>query len=337
MLNGTINVLQDGLSKPRKIVITTHQKPDGDAMGSSLGLYNYLIEKKHQVKVITPTDYPSFLHWLPGNDQVISAENKKQIAEKTIAEADIIFCLDFNALSRIIPIDGFVGESLAYKVLIDHHLEPDDFPDLMFWNTKASSTCELVFDFIHLLEDNPLISIDTATCLYTGLLTDTGNFSNGATTAKAMRLGADLIEKGASFLDIQEQLHSNNLESKLRFLGNSLLNRMVVMPELDFAYISVNKEDARKFNLQSGDTEGLVNFPLNIKGIKIALLLKEDTNIIKLSFRSKGDVNVNEFARSHFNGGGHKNAAGGRSNENLAKTIQRIIDLLKLEKAKKKH
>ena len=286
MLNGTIEVLKDGLSKPRKIVITTHQKPDGDAMGSSLGLYNYLVEKKHQVTVVTPTDYPSFLNWLPGNDLVISAEQKKVAAEKAIAEADIIFCLDFNALSRIVPIDSFVADSLAYKVLIDHHLEPDDFPDLMFWNTKASSTCELIFDFVHLLEDNPLISIDTATCLYTGLLTDTGNFSNGATTPKAMRLGADLIEK---------------------------------------------------VNLQSGDTEGLVNFPLSVKGVRIAALIKEDMSMIKLSFRSKGEINVNEFARQHFNGGGHKNAAGGRSNENLDKTIHRIIDLLKLEKAKKKY
>ena len=337
MLNGTIEVLKDGLSKPRKIVITTHQKPDGDAMGSSLGLYNYLVEKKHQVTVVTPTDYPSFLNWLPGNDLVISAEQKKVAAEKAIAEADIIFCLDFNALSRIVPIDSYVADSLAYRVLIDHHMEPDDFPDLMFWNTKASSTCELIFDFVHLLEDNPLISIDTATCLYTGLLTDTGNFSNGATTPKAMRLGADLIEKGASFIDIQEKLHNNNLENKLRFLGNSLLNKMVIIPEIEFGYIYVNKEDSRKFNLQSGDTEGLVNFPLSVKGVRIAALIKEDMSMIKLSFRSKGEINVNEFARQHFNGGGHKNAAGGRSNENLDKTIHRIIDLLKLEKAKKKY
>lgn len=337
MLNGTIEVLKDGLSKPRKIVITTHQKPDGDAMGSSLGLYNYLVEKKHNVTVVTPTDYPTFLNWLPGNDLVISAEQKKVAAEKAIGEADIIFCLDFNALSRIVPIDGFVGDSLAYKVLIDHHLEPDDFPDLMFWNTKASSTCELIFDFLHLLEDNPLISIDTATCLYTGLLTDTGNFSNGATTPKAMRLAADLIEKGANFMDIQEKMNNNNLESKLRFLGNSLLNKMVILPELEFGYIYVNKEDSRKFNLQSGDTEGLVNFPLSVKGIRIAALIKEDASMIKLSFRSKGEINVNEFARQHFNGGGHKNAAGGRSNESIDKTIHRIVDLLKLEKAKKKY
>lgn len=336
MLTGNIEVLRDGLSRPRKIVVTTHQKPDGDAMGSSLAMYHYLISKGHQVTVVTPTDYPEFLKWMPGNDKVVIYEQKKMPAEKAVQEADIIFCLDFNALHRIQPIDGLVGDALSYKILIDHHLEPEDFTDLRFWDIKASSTCELTYDFIHLLEETPDLSIDCCSCLYTGLLTDTGNFTNGATTAKAMKLAAQLLENGIDFMEIQEKLFNNNSESRMRFIGNSLLNRMVIVPEIETAYITVNKEDGRQFNLQPGDTEGLVNYGLGIKGIKLSILIKEEPGIIKLSFRSKGDLNVNEFARQHFNGGGHKNAAGGKSNEKLDVVIKKIVDLLKLSKARKK-
>ena len=336
MLTGNIDVLKDGLSSPRKIVITTHQKPDGDAMGSSLAMYHYLIGRGHHVTVVAPTDYPDFLKWLPGNDKVVIYEQKKMPAEKAIQEADIVFCLDFNALQRIQPIDGLIRDALSYKILIDHHLEPEEFTDLRFWNIKASSTCELVYDFIQLLEETPQLSLDCCTCLYTGLLTDTGSFTNGATTAKAMKLGAQLLENGIDFMEIQEKLFNNNSESRMRFIGNSLLNKMVIVPEIETAYITVNKEDGRQFNLQPGDTEGLVNYPLGIKGIKLAILIKEEPGIIKLSFRSKGDLNVNEFARQHFSGGGHKNAAGGKSNERLDTVIKKIIDLLKLSKAKKK-
>lgn len=314
------------LSQPKKITITTHQKPDGDAMGSSLGLYNFLIQLGHDVQVVTPTDFPDYFKWMPGCENVWNYEKAGLLADQFISKSDIVFCLDFNALKRIEPMDIPLNENKKLKfVLIDHHIAPDDFADFQLWRTSASSTCELVFDFIELMGKDGLINTAVAECLYTGLLTDTGGFSNNATSSSAHRVAASLIDKGADIQHIQQNLNQGGREGRLRFIGNALLNKMTLVHDLGLAYIVVDKSDARRFNLQSGDTEGLVNYGLEVKHIQISALIKEDPHMIKLSFRSKGDISVNDLCRKYFNGGGHRNAAGGRGEKTIEATIEKII------------
>lgn len=334
-MKGDLIALRQLLSQPKKITITTHQKPDGDAMGSSLGLYHYLSQFGHDIRVITPTEFPAYFNWMPGIPEVLIYPEKKDEAQQWIASSDLICCLDFNTLSRISPIDTFVKDAGKPILLIDHHLQPDEF-EWMLHDTKACSTCELIYRFAHIFEEQPHISSDMAHCLYTGLLTDTGNFQNGATNKNAFLIVADLMDKGLVIQYVQEQLNQNGTESKLRFLGNSLLNKMTVRADLGIAFIVVDRKDARTYNLQSGDTEGLVNFPLSIKGINISVLIKEEKEITKLSFRSKGDIDVNEFARTNFEGGGHKNAAGGKSIFPPDWIIKKIIELIEKNQKKKK-
>ncbi len=327
------NSLKELLSQPIQITITSHQKPDGDAMGSSLALYNYLIQFGHKVKVIVPTDFPAYFNWMPGVPELWIYPDQKELANDWIKSSDLICCLDFNVLSRIAPMDEIVKEANKPILLIDHHLQPDTF-EWMLHDVKSSSTCELIYRFIHIMEENPVINEDIAQSIYTGLLTDTGNFQNGATNKNVFLIVADLMDQGLNIQYVQSNLNQNSTESKLRFLGNALLNKMTVRADLGIAFIVVDKKDARIFNLQSGDTEGMVNFPLSIKEIQISVLIKEEREITKLSFRSKGDIDVNEFARTHFEGGGHKNAAGGKSILPPDWIIKKIIELI--EKSKKK-
>lgn len=334
-MKGDFIALKQLLSQPIKITITTHQKPDGDAMGSSLGLYHYLTQLGHQVKVITPTEFPGYFNWMPGVPDLYIYPEKKEESKQWIESSDLICCLDFNTLSRIHPIDSIVRDANKPILLIDHHLQPDEFP-WMLHDIKASSTCELVYRFAHLYEEQPNISLEMAQCIYTGLLTDTGNFQNGATNKTAFMIVADLMDKGLVIQYVQEQLNQNGTESKLRFIGNALLNKLTVRQDLGIAFIVVDKKDARTYNLQSGDTEGLVNFPLSIKGINTSVLIKEEKDITKLSFRSKGDFDVNEFARTNFEGGGHKNASGGKSIFPPDWIIKKIIELIEKGQKKKK-
>jgi phosphoesterase RecJ-like protein len=331
---GDFDALKELISNPISIVITTHQKPDGDAMGSSLGWLNYLKGLGHTVHVITPTDYPDNFKWMPGHEHVVIYPNQKELCDTLIADAKLICCLDFNTLSRIAPVDEAVNATSAPKLLIDHHLQPDNF-DWMLSDTKACSTCELVYRLMHMLEDQPGVTIQTAQCLYTGLLTDTGNFSNGATNKAAFTMAADLMDKGLDIQFVLEQLNQNTTESKLRFLGNSLLNKMIVRQDLGVAIIVVDRKDARTYNLQAGDTEGLVNYPLNINGIRVSVLIKEEKDITKLSFRSKGDFSVNDLTRTHFEGGGHRNAAGGKSILPPSLLTKKIFEIF--EKSQKKN
>jgi len=314
------------LSQRKKITITTHQKPDGDAMGSSLGLYNFLIQMGHDVQLISPTDFPDYFKWMTGCENVWIYEKTRPLADQYISRSDIIFCLDFNALKRIDPMDVPIRENTKAKlVLIDHHIGPEEFAHFQLWRTTACSTCELVYDLIELMGKDALINTAVAECLYTGLLTDTGGFSNNATSSAAHRVAAVLIDKGADIQHIQQNLNQNGREGRLRFIGNALANRLTLVHDLGLAYIVVDRGDARKYNLQSGDTEGLVNYGLEVKHIRVAALIKEEAHMIKLSFRSKGEVNVNEFCRQYFNGGGHKNAAGGRGEKTIEATIEKII------------
>jgi phosphoesterase RecJ-like protein len=321
--------LTELLAQPQKIVITTHHKPDGDAMGSSLGLYNYLIQQGHHVKVIPPTDYPQFLEWMPGNgDVIIYTQNKEQAAE-LIANAKIIFCLDFNALGRINEMGELVGKSGAFKVMIDHHLEPEDFDDYRYWNINACATAQLIYTFIkEELGHKELIDKDVATCLYAGIMTDSKSFSLPNTTSSVHRIIADLIDAGAENYRIYDLVYNNSSENRLRFLGICLSERLEVLHEYNTAVIAVNKADLEKYDVITGDTEGIVNYALSITGVRLAAFIVERPEMVKLSLRSKGDFPANDICKKYFNGGGHRNAAGGVSKESLERVVNQFKSIL---------
>ncbi|MEJ6981870.1 DHH family phosphoesterase [Pedobacter sp. P351] len=324
-----LSSLKELLTQPQHIVITTHHKPDGDAMGSSLGLYSYLIQKGHHVRVITPTDYPFFLHWLPYNTEVLVYTETVQESNKHIEEADIIFCLDFNALSRINEMGEIVRAAKGLKVMIDHHLEPEGFDDCRHWSINACATAQLVYDFIMTVMREPnLINKDVATCLYTGIMTDSGSFRFPTTTPAVHHIVADLISRGAENAKIHQLVYDNFSESRLRFLGYCLLNKLEVFQEYNTALISVTSDELDKFEIDTGDTEGLVNYALTINGIRLAALVIERKDKVKLSLRSTGDFPANEICKKYFNGGGHKNAAGGFSDKPLQDVITQFKNIL---------
>jgi phosphoesterase RecJ-like protein len=310
------------LNQPFKAVITAHQKPDGDAMGSTLGLYHFLKQLGHEVTVVSPTNWAAFLNWMPGVDQVIDFEANKKEASQIVADADYVFCLDFNILHRTKHLEPVIRDSKALKILIDHHQQPDT-PSFAYGisDVKMSSTCEMVYDFIVQSGHSNLINLDIATCLYTGLMTDTGSFRFPSTTASVHKIVAHLKELGLQHAKIHENIYDNSTEGRLKFMGNAFLNRMTVLPEFKTAVMAIPKSDIYKFELKTGDTEGLVNYLLSIEGIKFAAILIDREEERKWSFRSKGNFDVNIFARTHFEGGGHANAAGGSSSKSLDETL----------------
>jgi len=310
------------LNQPFKAVITAHQKPDGDAMGSTLGLYHFLKQLGHEVTVVSPTNWAAFLNWMPGVDQVIDFEANKKEASQIVADADYVFCLDFNILHRTKHLEPVIRDSKALKILIDHHQQPDT-PSFAYGisDVKMSSTCEMIYDFIVQSGHNNLINLDIAACLYTGLMTDTGSFRFPSTTASVHKIVAHLKELGLQHAKIHENIYDNSTEGRLKFMGNAFLNRMTVLPEYKTAVMAIPKSDIYKFELKTGDTEGLVNYLLSIEGIKFAAILIDREEERKWSFRSKGNFDVNIFARTHFEGGGHANAAGGRSSKSLDETL----------------
>lgn len=325
----SVSEIKSLLATPQKIVITTHHKPDGDAMGSSLGLYAYLIQQGHHVTVITPTDYPYFLHWLPNNGDVIIYTEQPEKSAQLVADAAMIFCLDFNNLSRINELGELVRASSAYKLMIDHHLEPEDFDDYRHWSINACAAAQLVYDFIvNEMEDAEFMNKDIATCLYTGIMTDSGSFRFPSANATVYRIAADLIDLGAEHWRIHQLVYDNATENRLRFLGHCLSNKLEILPEFHTAIITVTKEELKSFNIQTGDTEGIVNYALSVNGIKLAAFIIERTDKVKLSLRSTGDFPANEICKKYFNGGGHRNAAGGFSDENLEDTVKTFKALL---------
>ncbi len=323
-----VKEIKELLSKQKNIVIVTHWSPDGDAMGSSLGLYNYLTLKKHKVTVITPNDYPAFLFWLPGHKKVTNFSVNAKSAKVAVAKANIIFCLDFNSLKRIDALGDEVAKSKSLKCIIDHHLQPENFADFMFHSIKACSTCELVFDFIEMMGDHKLINKDISNCLYTGIMTDTGSFRFPSTTAKTHHIIAKLIEAGAENAAIHNRIYDDNTEDKLRLLGFCLAEKLTILKEYGTAFFSLRSDELNHFNYKKGDTEGIVNYALSMEGIRFSAFFVERDGEIKTSFRSKGDFDVNQFARKHFNGGGHVNAAGGMSDVTLDETIIKFVSLL---------
>jgi len=314
--------------RPCNIVITTHHKPDGDAMGSTLGLYHFLKKYHHTVTVMPPNDGGKYLHFLPGHDDVIFFEDNPEFGKSLLEQADIIFSLDYSQLSRVNEMGKIIAACKAVKIMIDHHIDPHPFSDYQLWDEHAAATCELVYHFIETLEDTNKIDATIAMCLYTGIVTDTGSFRFPATTSHLHRIVAKLMETGMKHHLVQEMLYNNSSFNRLQFLGYCLYNKLKVLPEYRTAYIVVTREELEQFNIQTGETEGLVNYALSIEGVIFAALIIDRTLKVKLSFRSIGDFPANEFAAKFFNGGGHFNAAGGESEDTLEATVERFLNAL---------
>jgi bifunctional oligoribonuclease and PAP phosphatase NrnA len=316
------------LQNPQKVFITTHHKPDGDAIGSMLGLYHYLTAKGHNVVAVSPSEVPEFLMWMPGANTLVNYEAVPDLAKKALADANIIFCLDFNDFSRTKHLELLLAEATQPKVLIDHHLFPKDVWDYGMSIPAKSSTCEMVYDFINICGDNAVINKDMAACLYAGVMTDTGSFKFPATTPSVHLMIADLMQRGINHTTIHEDVYDAWSESRMRFLGYVLIERMQIFRKYNAALITLSRKDMNLFNVQNGDTEGLVNYPLSIAGIKFATLITERSDEVKLSFRSKGSFDVSKFARLYFDGGGHFNASGGRAKTSLDETVQYFKKIL---------
>ena len=329
MNTNAILALKSTLSSPKEIVIIPHKNPDGDAIGSTLALQHYLTQNNHKVTTIAPNDYPKFLKWIPGEESILKFDSREDEAIKKIKTAELIFTLDFNALNRVADMKPVLEEASATFVMIDHHQQPEDYAAYMYSDTSMSSTCEMVYNFIGFMNDLDKITPEIATCLYTGIMTDTGSFRFPSTTSTTHSVIADLIEKGADNAAIHNQIYDTNSLSKLHLLGCALKN-LVVLEEYHTAYITLTQKELHQYNFKKGDTEGFVNYGLSIEGIRFAVIFIENAqeNYIKISLRSKGDFSVNEFSRAHFNGGGHTNAAGGRSDFSLEETIRRFTELL---------
>lgn len=316
------------LSEPKKIVITSHVNPDGDAVGSSLGLFWFLTGLGHQVHVVIPNSFPSFLTWMPGCDQILHHKDQIQLSKEHIASAEIIFCLDFNALNRLDNLEEAVRNAQGIKVLIDHHTQPAQEFDHMISVVETSSTSEIIFDFISTFKKPDLIDQRVAECIFAGIMTDTGSFSYACNYENTFNIVARLIALGIDAEHIHRLVYDTYTESRMRLLGYSLSDKLRVWNHYHTAYISLTKQELRRFKHRIGDTEGIVNYALSIKGINLAILIMEREKYIRLSFRSKGNFSVNELARRYFNGGGHKNAAGGNSYIGMEKTLEQIHDLL---------
>jgi phosphoesterase RecJ-like protein len=317
------------LATPKKIAIIPHRGPDGDAMGSTLALYHFLLKNNHQPTVIAPNDFPDFLAWLPGSETVKIFEKDTENCTKILQEAELIFTLDFNAFHRTGEMEHTLAKLTAPFIMIDHHQKPDDYAAYTYSDTSFGSTCEMVYNFISFLNKKEDLDKTIATCIYTGILTDSGSFRFPGTTGNTHRIIAELIDLGVENTQIPVLLFDNSSYSRLQLLGRALQN-MKVLEEHKTSYTSLTQEELDSFDYVKGDTEGIVNYGLSIKGIVFTAIFIEnkDEKIIKISFRSQGGFDVNQFARDHFNGGGHSNAAGGRSNVSMEETLKKFEDLV---------
>ncbi len=315
------------LSSPKDVVIFSHRNPDGDALGSSLALCHYLTGIHHSVKIIFPSEYPIIFSWMPGSDKVLVYDLSPNECIASIKQANLIFCLDFSSLDRIDKMGEFVNQQTCPKIIIDHHLDPEPFADYIISDTSASSTCEMIYDFISDLHGKEKITEEIAACIYTGIVTDTGSFKY-STTPAVFRKVADLLEAGVNDVLLQNLIHNRLQEKYLRLLGYCLYEKMEIMPEVKTGLISLSREDYIKFDIQRGDTEGIVNYLLMLENVDIAALITEQPTIVKLSLRSKGDISVQEICRDHFKGGGHKNASGGAVYGTLCQTVKKFKEVI---------
>ncbi len=315
--------LKNLLSSKQNVVITTHVNPDGDAIGSSVALFNFLIKMGHNVSVIVPNDYPDFLKWMKNDELIINYSNSKNESQEKIKNASLIFCLDFNNLNRINDLGDYISESNAKKVLIDHHLDPSDFYDYKIHDVKASATAELVYNFLIELDSNA-VDKDISEALYTGILTDTGSFKFSM-SPKVHKIVSDLMSRGVDIGFINNKIYDSNSLDKLKLIGYALSEKLEVISNGNAAYIVLSRKDLKDHNFKKGDTEGLVNYALSISNVNMAVLIIETKERIKFSFRSIGQFSVNEFAKKYFNGGGHKNAAGGSLEDKLSVALEKFL------------
>ena len=317
----------------KKIVIIPHKNPDGDALGSSLALQAFLTKTGHNSKIITPNEYPEFLDWMPGQMKIKKFSNALDESIQEIETAEIIFTLDFNQLNRIDQLGPFVEKSDALKIMIDHHEHPGDYASITFSDTTKGSTCEMVYELISHL-DHDQIDEAIASCLYTGIMTDTGSFRFPSTTARTHQVVSKLIEKGAQPHLINQKIYDTNSINRLRLLGTALKN-LKKIDSTPVVYITLSQKELNQNKFKKGDTEGFVNYGLSLEGILLAVIMIENEveKIIKMSFRSKGSFDVNKFAKKYFNGGGHINAAGGVSNLTLDQTVEQFIKVIAEEKS----
>ncbi len=323
--------LKNLLSAKQNVVITTHVNPDGDAIGSSVALLNFLIKMGHDVSVIVPNDYPDFLKWMKNDELIINYSNSKNESQEKIKNASLIFCLDFNNLNRINELGDYISESKAKKVLIDHHLDPSDFYDFKIHDVKASATAELVYNFLIELDSNA-VDKDISEALYTGILTDTGSFKFSM-SPKVHKIVSDLMIRGVDIGFINNKIYDSNSLDKLKLIGYALSEKLEVISNGNAAYIVLSRKDLKDHNFKKGDTEGLVNYALSISNVNMAVLIIETKERIKFSFRSIGEFSVNEFAKKYFNGGGHKNAAGGSLEDKLSVALEKFLkDISKYSK-----
>lgn len=331
-----ISALYSSLRTPKKVVITTHQKPDADAMGSSLSLFHFLSKLGHQVTVISPTNWAPWIGWMSGVDAVLNYEQFTEKSNLILDETDWLFCLDFNAFHRTKSMASKLERLTCTKILIDHHQEPSiESFDYGISDTAKSSTCEMIYDFIADSGGLELIDIPISECIYAGLVGDTGSFRFSSAHAGVHSIVAELKKRGLDHGKIHEGLYDNFLENRLRFIGHVLLHRMEIFYEYNTALIYIPKSDLLKYHIKTGDTEGLVNYPQSIQGIKFAALVIDRDEERKWSFRSKGSFDCNTFARTFFEGGGHYNAAGGRSSDSLERTVARFKEVIKTQQSLK--
>ncbi len=321
------------LHQPKTVVITFHQKPDADAMGSALGLYHFLMQLGNAVTVISPTNWAGFLSWMPGCKKVLDYEMQTVKATAALDKAEWLFCLDFNTMDRTRKMAEKLTSLDCIKILIDHHQQPQvEAFDYGISDVNKSSTSEMVYDFITESGNADKINDNVGECLYAGVMTDTGSFRFASTTASVHEMVADLKRRGLKHSQVHENLFDNFLENRFRFFGHVLLNRMELFYEYNTALIAIPQNDLIKYNVKTGDTEGLVNFPLSIHGIKLASVIIDRGDERKSSFRSKGGFDVNTFARKYFNGGGHYNASGGKNIEPLEEVVRRFKVAIKENK-----
>ncbi len=324
-----ISAIQKLIHDPKNIVVIGHKNPDGDAIGSSLGLSNFLRQRGHKVATLMPNDFPTFLKWIPEAKEIIVHEQDLKKSEDIITEADLIFTLDFNELNRTGKLQSLLEKVSCDFVMIDHHQQPGSFAKVTYSDVSMSSTSQMVFHFMEDLDDLALLNKEIATQLYVGIMTDTGSFRFPATSATTHRVIAKLLENGAINSEIHQNIYDTNSPDRLKLLGIALKN-LTILPKFNTAYITLSQQELTLHNFKKGDTEGFVNYALSISGVIFSVVFIESKRekIIKISLRSKGNFSVNEFSRSHFNGGGHTNAAGGKSYQSLNETVASFISIL---------
>ncbi len=322
--NQDIEKLKSLINNSDNVVIIPHLNPDGDAMGSSLGLFHVLSEMNKHVSVILPSAFPYFLNWMPDINHTIDFEKEPSVALNTLKQAGLLIFVDFNSLKRLGKLSEEVANSSAKKIMIDHHPYPENIADITLSVPESSSTCELAYNLIVTLEWEKFVTKNAAECFYTGIMTDTGSLSYNSSNPQTYRIVAGLLEKNVDKDKIHELVFHSNSFYRMKLLGHVLGKKMILMPEQKAAYLWLTKEELEEHHFEPGDTEGFVNYPLGIEGINISAFFMEKDDKVKCSFRSRGDFPVNHFSEMHFNGGGHRNAAGGESYLSMEETIEKL-------------